>query len=190
MSVMVVSFAVVGLVGYMAMVQASTVTVSATVGTTVTCNTVAGSTSFGTLTTSAVSTSSPNVTTTLACNSGAGCSLSLSDAGNAGSPGLYNSTSTGHLIPSADATLIAGTEGYGVQGSIATSGSGGAVNVASKYNVTGNVVGGLSVTSLTLASSTSPTTGYVVQVTHKAAIGDLTSAGSYSDTLTYGCTGN
>lgn len=171
-------------------VNADTVAVSATVATTVTCSASATSTSFGTLTTSAVGVASPNVTASLACNSGAGCTLQVLDAGHGGSAGMYNSTSSGYLIASTDTTLVAGTEGYGIQGAIGAAASGGALTVNPVYAVTGDQVGGLSTTALTLASSNAPTTGGTIVVTHKAAISNLTAAGSYADTVTYQCTGN
>jgi len=171
-------------------VNADTVAVSATVATTVTCSASATSTSFGTLTTSAVGTATPNVTVSLACNSGAGCTLQVLDAGHGGTAGLYNSTSPGHLIQSTNATLAAGTEGYGIQGAIGVAATGGALTVNPVYAVTGNQVGGLSTTALTLASSSAPTTGGTIVVTHEAAISNLTAAGTYTDTITYQCTGN
>ncbi|MFA6494859.1 MAG: hypothetical protein WC246_00640 [Candidatus Paceibacterota bacterium] len=170
-------------------VQAGTVTVSATVATSVSCSTATTTTAFGTLTTGVITTSTPNVTTTMSCNYGAGCTLSVNDAGDTTNPGLWNSVAS-HLVPSADATLSAGVEGYGIQGAGTAAGTGGTLTIATKYLQTGNVVGGLSVSTVTLASSAAPISGKEVVVTHKAAISGLTSAGSYADTITYGCTGN
>lgn len=171
-------------------VNADTVTVSATVATSVSCSAATTTTSFDTLTTSAIGTSNPNVTTTMSCNYGAGCTLVVNDLGSTTTPGLYNATSTGHLIQSADATLGAGIEGYGIQGATTTNGTGGTLTVNPKYLQTGDVVGGLSISTLTLASSSAPVAAREVVVTHKAAISGLTYAGSYTDTITYGCTGN
>jgi hypothetical protein len=172
-----------------AKVNADTVNVTATVASSISCSTATTTTAFGTLTTGAIGVSTPNVTTTMSCNYGAGCTLSVTDAGDGTNPGLWNSSAS-HLIPSADATLSAGTEGYGIQGAGTAAGSGGTLTIASKYLQTGNTVGGLSLTTQTLASSAAPISGKEVVVTHKAAISGLTSAGSYTDTITYGCTGN
>lgn len=170
-------------------VNSATVTVSATVGSSVTCNTATTTTAFGTLTTGAISTSTPNASTTLSCNTALGCTLNISDAGNGTNPGLAT-TSPAYLIASADATLSAGTEGYGVQSATTTIGSGVALGLNSKYRVSGNQVGGLTTSTTVLASSTGPSSNREVVVTHKAAIGGLTPAGTYVDTITYACTGN
>lgn len=168
-----------------------TVNVTATVAQSVTCSVGAASTAFGTLTTSAIATASPNVTSTVACNDGLGCTLYVQDAGNGTSTaGLYNSSSSPYLIPSSAATLAAGTEGYGIQGSVTTPATGGALTIGGTYTGTGNTVGALSRTNVALASASTPTTGGVVTVAHLAAISNLTTAGSYADTITYSCTGN
>jgi hypothetical protein len=169
--------------------QGATVTVSATVGSSVTCSTATTTTAFGTLTTGAVSTSTPNASSTLSCNTALGCTLNISDAGNGSSPGLAT-TSPAYLIASADTTLSAGTEGYGVQSATTTTGTGIALGLNSKYRVSGNQVGGLTTSTTVLASSTGPSSNREVVVTHKAAVGGLTPAGTYVDTITYACTGN
>lgn len=166
-----------------------TVTVSASVGSSVTCSTATTTTAFGTLTVGSVSTSTPNASTTLSCNTALGCTLNVQDAGNGGSPGLAT-TSPAYLIASADATLSAGTEGYGIQSATTTVGSGVALGLNSKYRVSGNQVGGLTIANTLLASSTGPSSNREVVVVHKAAIGGLTPAGTYVDTITYACTGN
>lgn len=171
-------------------VSGSAVTVSATVNETVSCTTNISSTAFSVLSLGSVNTASPNATTTLSCNSAAGCTLSLQDAGSGASPGLYKSAAPTHLIASADATLSAGTEGYGIQAATSSAGTGAALTVSSSYLVTGNAVGGLTLTNKAVASSSSPTANREVVVTHKAAISGLTHAGSYADTLTYSCIGN
>jgi hypothetical protein len=171
------------------------VTVSATVGTSVTCNLSTTTTNFGTIDTSAVFTSSPNVTTTVSCNPAAGCRVEIKDQGNTTTPGLYNSAAN-HLIPSpaagfpATATLVAGTEGYGIQAATTSAGSGATLSLNSRYVQTGNTVGGLTTTTIQLASSTSPTANREVVVTHKSAVSGLTPAGNYQDTITYQCTSN
>jgi hypothetical protein len=160
--------------------------------TTVSCSTNVSSTTFPTLTTASVATSTPNASTTMSCSgTSSGCTLYIKDAGGGGNPGLWNSTSSS-IIPSPNAaysttaTLAAGTAGYGVQ---ATSTSAG-LTIASRYNQTGNSVGGLSVTNLTLASSTADISNAIIIVTHKAAISENTLAGTFLDTVTYSCVVN
>ena len=172
------------------------VTVSATVSETVSCTASTSTTAFGTLTTSAVSTSTPDVTITMSCNYASGCTLKVQDDGNATNPGLY-STTVAYLIGSADAayadtaTLAAGTEGYGIQGSTNANGSGGTLTIATRYNQTGNAVGGFEITDQSISSSTEPIVNRETVVKHKAAISGLTKAATnYSDILTYSCTGN
>jgi hypothetical protein len=171
------------------MVQGATVTVTASVTETVTCSTNISSTAFGTLTTGAVSTAATNASSSLSCNNGLGCTLTVQDAGNGASPGLAT-TSPAYLIPSANATLIAGTEGYGIQATSTTGGSGGTLTIRSVYNVSSTDVGGLLIAATTLASSTAQVASRQVLVRHLAAISATTQAGSYSDTITYSCTGN
>lgn len=171
------------------------VSVSATVSTSVTCNFSTTTTAFGNIDTSAVFTSSPNVTATVSCNPGAGCTLTVRDQGNGTNGGLYNSSQS-YLIPSPasgfpnTATLVAGTDGYGVQAATTTNGSGGTLSLNSIYNQTGNTVGKLATTSQTLASSSQPVANREVVVTHKTAVSGLAPAGSYADTITYQCASN
>jgi len=181
---------------YLASAQTTgTVTVTASVPTSVTCAFSTTTTDFGTLSVSAVTTSSPNVTTTVSCNPAAGCQVQVKDQGNGTYGGLYNSAAN-YLIPSpaagfpATATLVAGTEGYGIQATTTTAGSGGTLSLNSIYNQTGNTVGRLSTTSVILASSSQPTANREIVVIHKAAISGLTPAGSYQDIITYDCVAN
>jgi hypothetical protein len=174
----------------------STVTVSASVAATISCSTSATSTAFGTLTDASVFTSSPNVSSTMSCaNSSAGCTLYVKDAGSGSNPGLWNSTSSS-LIESPNAafdatsTLVAGTEGYGIQATTTSAGSGATLTLAARYNQSGNTVGGLTLTNTTLASASATSSGREVVVTHKAAIATVTPAGTYNDTITYECTAN
>lgn len=179
------------------LVFSSTVTVSATVASSVTCSTDITSTAFGTLTSTAITTSTATASTTLSCNVGLGCTLSINDAGNAVNGGLSTS-SPAYLIPSpnaafsATATLVAATEGYGIIGTTTAAGSGGTLGVAARYlqTFTGNTVGGLTTSTLTLVSSTAAVSGREVLVRHKAAISGTTQAASYTDTITYSCTSN
>lgn len=156
---------------------------------TVSCSTNPSTTGFGTLTLSGVATASSNTTTTLSCTYGAGCTLYVNDAGSGSSAGLWASA-VSHLIGSANSTLSAGTEGYGIQAATTTAGSGATLTLASAYNQTGNTVGGLFLSQTSLASSTASFTSREVVTTHKAAISGVTSAGSYADTITYSCVGN
>jgi len=174
----------------------SSVTVSASITAVISCSTNTGSTSFGTLIDSAVATSSPNASTTMSCtNSSLGCTLYAKDAGGGGNPGLWNSTSSA-LIKSPNAsfsvtsTLTAGTEGYGIQATTTAAGSGATLTIAARYLQTGDTVGGLATSSITLASASAASSNRETVVTHKAAVASITPAGSYADTITYECTGN
>lgn len=164
---------------------------------TVSCSTDISSTALGTLSASSISTASPNASTTMSCSGTAsGCTLYVKDAGSGANPGLYKSVSPTKLIPSPNvafnttATLAAGTEGFGVQATTTSAGSGGTLTLSNRYNQIGNVVGGLSLTDLALASSTVDVTDREVITTHKAAISGNTLSGSYSDTITYSCIAN
>ena len=166
------------------------VQLTATVNPSITFSLSANSSAFGELSTGSITTSSPNITLTIGTNAQSGYTITVQDAGNATNPGLYNSTATS-LIGSADAayadtaTLAAGTEGYGIQGSSASA------TIATRYLQTGNAVGGMELTATTLASySSSMSANHTVTVIHKAAISTFTKAGSYTDTLTYIATGN
>jgi hypothetical protein len=179
------------LVGLTPGAGAATTSVTATVGTTLTCTTDNSSTAFGTLSSGSITTAASNVTASLSCNSGGGCTLFVKDAGNASSPGLYAAAATSSpIILSATAALSAGTEGYGIQAATSSNGTGNTLTLSPIYLKTGNNVGGLSLTDVQLASTTSPVASREVVVTHKAAISGLTKAGSYADTITYSCTGN
>lgn len=174
----------------------SSVTVSASVTATISCSTSVGSTSFGTLTDSSVATASPNVSSTIACaNSGSGCALYVKDTGNGTNGGLWNASSS-YLIPSPNAafsatsTLVAGTEGYGINATTTAAGSGATLTLAARYNQSDNTVGGLTLTNNTLANANATSSGREVIVTHKAAISASTVAGAYNDTITYECTAN
>lgn len=177
-------------------VLGSTVTVSATVPSTISCSVSTTTTSFGTITSAAIATASLNVTSTMACDDAIGCTFSINDAGDGTHGGLYSSGAS-YLVPSPDAaydgtaTLVAGTEGFGIQAATTSAGSGATFTIGSNYLQTGDTVGKLATTTATLASTNAPTTGRQVVVTHLAAISTLTSAATdYSDTITYGCTSN
>jgi hypothetical protein len=187
---LVAVFAVIALISVSVdMVKGATVTVSASVGQSVSCATNISSTSFGTLTTGSVSTAASNASSTLSCNTGLGCTLTVQDAGNGASPGLATTTPA-YLIGSSNATLVAGTEGYGIQATTTAGGSGGTLGISSVYNKASNDVGGLLLAATTLASSTAQIANRQVLVSHLAAIAATTQAGAYVDTITYSCTGN
>lgn len=175
--------------------QTNSVTVTATVGTSVTCTLSTTTTNFGTIDTFQVYTSSPNVTTIVSCNPPAGCTVQIQDQGDGTNGGLYSS-SANYLVPSpasgfpSTATLVAGTEGYGIQAATTTAGSGGTLSLNSIYTQGGNTVGRLATTQTVLASSSQPVANREIVVTHKAAVSGLTPAGSYSDTITYTCLSN
>lgn len=146
-----------------------------------TCTLSATSTDFASLTPSAVSTSSPDITITI--TSSGGFQVTVKDAGNGSGPGLYKSTSPTYLIQSADATLTASSDGYGIQATTTNSN----ITINSKYNKSGNDVGGLSLTDIVLASSTSAVSSAPIDIKHKASASYLAPVGSYSDTITYSC---
>ena len=166
-------------------VKGDDVLVTATVGA-VTCSVDATSTALGTLRTDQISTASPDIVATMACGSvPTGCTLYVNDAGDTSNPGLYSSGAS-YLVTSTDATLSAGSEGYGIQAT--TTDPGWTINP--KYVVTGTDVGGLTIGNTTYASSSSGLSTSTATTTHKAAIATTTPAGSYVDTITYSCTAN
>jgi hypothetical protein len=156
----------------------------------VSCSTSITETDLGALDSFAVKVSSAPATTTVSCTSPSGCSLMVTGTGSTLLPGLYKATAPTHLIPSVDATLSAGTEGYGIQAATSTAGSGQALSLAAGYNVSGDTVGALATTSTTLVSATGGFTNREVVVNHKAAVAILTPVGTYADTITYSCVAN
>lgn len=167
-----------------------TTSVTATVGSTVSCTTDGSTAALGTLVVGSVSTASPAITVTNSCNSGGGCTIYVNDAGNTSNPGLYAAAATGTpLIASATATLEAGTEGYGIQATTTGAGTGAALTLSATYNKASTDVGGLTIAATEIASAASPFSAKVITVNTLAAISGLTKAGSYADTITYSCTG-
>ena len=177
---------------------ASSHTVTATVATIVTCTTPLTETAFGTIDTTAVYTSSPNATTTASTTNATGMTMRIYDVGGpnaTGTPSLYKSTAPTDNIGSADsayadtATLVAGTEGYGIQATT----TGPNMVIAPRFLQTGDAVGGLeagSTYSVVLASSSAAVADEVVTIIHKAAVPATQTAGDYSDTITITCTVN
>ena len=107
------------------------------------------------------------------------------------------SASASHTIPSADATLVGGTEGYGLCVFSVTQ-SGQSPTVIAKqapYNgvctkTVGHVVGGVSPTPQTILASTGQLKDGLAEVLTKAAISVVSPAASdYTDTLTFIGTG-
>jgi hypothetical protein len=161
-----------------------TVEVTATVGE-VSCSVDATSTAFGNLSLVAVNESTPDILTTMGCEAvPSGCTLYVKGTGDTSTAGLYDGSS--YLVTSTDATLSAGTDGYGIQAATST----GTWTINSKYEVTGNNVGGLTITDTEYASSSSGLATSTATTTHKAAISTDTVAGSYTDDIVYSCTAN
>jgi hypothetical protein len=148
----------------------------------ITCSLSATSTSFSSLSPSAVSTSSPDITITI--TSSGGFQINVKDAGNGTNPGLYKSTTPTYLIQSQDATLSAGTDGYGIQATTTNS----SISINPKYNKSGNDVGGLSLTDIVLATSSVGVSDATINIKHKASVSSLAPTGDYQDTITYTCT--
>ena len=155
--------------------------IDATPPPTISCTFSANSTSFSNLSPTAVSTSTPDITITI--TSSGGFQITVRDSGNGTNPGLYKSTTPTYLISSADATLTAGSDGYGIQATTTASN----ITINPKYNQSGNNVGGLSLTDIQLASSTSAVSNAQINIKHKASASYLAPVGSYSDTITYTC---
>ncbi|MFC1686451.1 hypothetical protein ACFLZS_01015 [Patescibacteria group bacterium] len=167
------------------------VVMSANVAPSITFTLSANTSDFGELSTGSVTTSSPNITLTIGTNSANGYLISVQDEGDTSDPGLYNSAGATDIIGSANsaygntATLAAGTEGYGIQG------SSGDATIDARYDQSVNDVGGLELTAQNLATYTSTmSANHTVTVTHLAAIASFTAAGNYTDTLTYIGTAN
>jgi hypothetical protein len=162
-----------------AIVTSSQVAISATVNPTITFSISSNSIGFGVLTATAVS--SQTNTLTLSTNASDGANITVYDL----NAGLLQNVTSGHLIASATATLAAGTEGYGINGT-----GGGGLATVSPYNGTGDAVGALQKSAQSLASISTPVSGGTVTVNYLAAISAVTPAGTYADTVTFIATGN
>lgn len=157
------------------------VSVTATVDPSLTFTLSANASSFGLMTTGAIATGGTNIDLTVGTNALSGYILTVQDQGNGTNGGLYNA-GTNTTILSNNATLAAGTEGYGIQ----AASQGGSPTISGTYLVSGNVVGQLTVAAQTLASNAaSMATNDVIRITHKAAISASSKPGSYLDTITY-----
>jgi hypothetical protein len=175
------------------------VTVNATVDPSITCSFSGLTTTFPSLTTGAVSTATSTTSITLSTNAAGGINVTVRDEGNGINPGLYKNYGTTYLIGSADnsynniVTLTAGTDGYGIKAS-ASGGSGATLTIDGRFDASGgfNEVGGLEVgaaNAVTVASANGPIANRVLTITYMAAVSGLAPAGSYTDNVTYVCTG-
>lgn len=179
-----------------AIVSNNQVSVSATVDPSISCSIDNTSTSFGTFTLGTVTTAGSTITWTINTNANGGYALSVADAGNGTNPGLYNSVQN-YLIGSADTSFnstadlsVSSTIGYGAQVTKTNGDAGSATTtVSSPYTSTSTTVGKLQLTPQTVASATGPVSNATVTTTLKAKVTGFVPAGSYSDTLTYVCTG-
>lgn len=101
-------------------------------------------------------------------------------------------TTTAGTACSSGHTLVAGTEGYGLDVDLTTDGAGGGtVSIDANYSCTGDDAGGLSSTFLPIASSNGAASGDVVTLVGKAAISGLTKAATdYQDVVTVVGAGN
>ena len=181
---------------------ATSVNITASVVTTITCSTDISTTAFGTLTSGSVASSTNDATTSMTCaNSGAGCAMSIQDTGTSTGAisGLAAEAVNAYIKSpndtfSASTTLVAGTEGFGLLATTTSAGTGATLTIGTRYNNTGNweanIVGGASTTAQTLATANSSTSARVVKVRHKAAISVNTLSGSYKDTIYYQCAAN
>jgi len=143
-------------------------------------------TSLGAMRDNAVASATP-FTITSGTNSPLGYVLTVKGNGNGSNPGLYKSLSPTKLIASSTATLSAGTEGYGIQASSASSG----LVIDTVYDKSGNNVGGLSLSNQRLAyRTTSNSAADSIDVVPKAAVSFYTAAGNYQDILTFIATSN
>jgi hypothetical protein len=128
---------------------------------------------FGSLSPSTVS-ESTTITLTIDTNCENGYQVFAADTGDGVNPGLYDGSA--YLIPSADALLSAGTEGYGAQVSSAFA------TIDSKYDLTGNSVGGLLRGGYRIAYRVvQPTSSETISIKFKAAMSGNTDPGTYTD---------
>jgi len=137
--------------------------------------------SFGTLNINSVS---KTITNSVLVNTNAysGYQVYVNDQGDGVSGGLYNGVNS--LIESNDGTLISGFEGYGAQASSLTA------TIDNAFNVSGNNVGGLDISTAGLFSNTTAVSGESTNVQFKATMSPNTVAGNYSDIVYFTITPN
>lgn len=161
-----------------AIISDDQIPVSASVDSTLTLTVANTTLALGAMNDSAVATTSEN-NIVVGTNGYHGYAITVKDAGNGSSPGLYSS-GVSKLIASSTATLAAGTEGYGANCN-KTSGDG---TCLFANGATDNVTG-LALAGGTFAShSSKPSGNATFRIRVKAAIASSTDSGTYSDTLT------
>jgi hypothetical protein len=127
--------------------------------------------------------SSSVITLTSGTNAGGGFSVTVLSATGKLTYGATSSIASG----SPTTTIVAGTDGYGIQASstMLTLGT----NYWNSYWA-GNIVGAASTTAQTLCSTTTPAANAYTDVKFKAAAVATKAAGTYTDTLTFTMTGS
>ena len=135
-----------------------------------------------------MTTSTPNIVLTVGTNATSGYTISIYDAGDTSDPGMKQ-VSGAFMIGSADYSYndtadLSSVAGYGIQGSSATA------TIDTRYDQTGDNVGGYELTAQSLATYGSTADGHTITITSKAKITSATPAGSYGDTVTVIAVGN
>jgi len=137
--------------------------------------------SFGTMNINSVSQTS-TTSVVVGSNAYTGYQVYVSDKGDDADGGLYNGVNS--LIESNDATLIKGFEGYGAQASSLSA------TIDPTFDLSGNNVGGMDVSSTGLFSNTTGVSGETVNVQFKATMSPNTTAGNYEDIVYFTITPN
>ncbi len=131
--------------------------------------------------------SSTEITLTAGTNNSSGYGIEIKDLNG----GLCHSGGCGtHNITSGDATLSAGTDGYGAQATTTDTDVG---TVDANYDFWGasnQQVGDLSSSPQALADTTAPSSNDQTLLKLKAAAASIDPAGTYSDTVTLTCLAN
>ena len=161
-----------------------------------------GSLGLGTLTTGAVGSSDvssvPHICTRVTTNASSGAIVTVLSA----NASLKSTSVPGDTIPSASATLVAGTAGYGIcvgsgggdTGRDATTPTGAAPSATAPFNgscsTSAHAVGALTTSAQTVRSVSSPSQNAFTRLFLKAAVSPVTPAhNDYADTLTFIATG-
>ncbi len=118
---------------------------------------------------------------TVGTNSATGFNLYIRGRGDGIRGGLYNATSDA-LIPSETATLVPGTNGYGIQAHADTA------EVLPPYNGTGTNVGAVPRKNTRIATYDRATGGTSVTITPHVTISGTAPPGTYTDHITYTAT--
>jgi hypothetical protein len=123
---------------------------------------------------------------TASTNAGNGLTITIKSQGDGTSAGLYKSVSPTKLISAvASSSVAAGSEGYGVYGKNAS-----LLTIDEGFDNDGVSDLAVSTSAQTFVSTTTPVSNGTVDAVPIAAIATDTPAGSYSDALTFVCTGN